>query len=96
MVVCRVKGSVVSTNKTDKLQGMKLMVVCQFNIETGKEDGNAYIAIDTVGAGEGEIVMVVSGSSSRQTLQTENKPVDAAIIAIIDSIEIEGRIVFKK
>lgn len=96
MVVCKVKGNVVSTNKSDKLMGLKLMVVSQFNIITGNEEGAAYIAIDTVGAGEGEMVLVVSGSSSRQTNVTENKPVDAAIIAIVDSIEIEGNIVFRK
>lgn len=96
MVVCKVKGCVVSTNKSDRLQGLKLMVVCQINLETGQEEANTYIAIDTVGAGENEVVLVVSGSSSRQTQMTENKPVDSAIIAIIDSIEINGEVVFKK
>lgn len=96
MMICKVKGSVVSTNKTDKLTGLKLMVVQQINIATGRQEGSAFIAVDTVGAGEGEVVMIVSGSSARQTAQTENKPVDASIVAIVDSIEIEGKITFKK
>lgn len=96
MDICKVVGSVVSTNKTEKLNGLKLMVVKKMDIQSGKEDDQTFISIDAVGAGEGEVVMVVKGSSARQTPQTENKPVDAAIIAIIDSIEIEGKVVFKK
>lgn len=96
MIVCRVKGSVVSTNKSEKLMGMKLMVVVQMDIMTGKETGNPLIAIDTVGSGEGEVVLLVGGSSARQTAVTENKPVDASIIAIIDSIEVNGNTVFRK
>lgn len=96
MNVCRVKGNVVSTNKSEKLCGLKLMVVIQIEITTGKETGIPIVAIDTVGAGEGEVVMVVGGSSARQTTVTENKPIDAAIIAIIDSIEIDGEVVFRK
>ena len=53
------------------------------------------MAVDTVGAGEGEVVMLVRGSSARQTAHTENKPVDASIVGIIDSIEYDGKIVFK-
>jgi len=96
MIVCRIKGNIVSTNKTEKLKGFKLLVVIPYNILTGKEEGAHFVAVDTVGAGEDEIVMVVSGSSARQTQFTENKPVDASIIAIIDSIELEGKIVFRK
>ncbi len=96
MNVCRVKGNIVSTNKSEKLQGMKLMVVVQLEMDTGKETGIPTVAIDTVGAGEGEVVLVVGGSSARQTPVTENKPVDSAIIAIIDSIEIAGEVVFRK
>lgn len=96
MKVCRVKGCVVSTNKNEGLRGMKLMVVCEFNPLTGRESDAPYIAVDTVGAGQGEVVLVVGGSSSRQTEITENRPVDAVIVAIVDSIELEGAVVFKK
>lgn len=96
MTLCKVKGNIVSTNKTEKLRGFKLLVVTQYNVVTGKEEGSHFVAVDTVGAGEGEVVMVVSGSSARQTQQTESKPVDAAIVAIIDSVEIENKLVFRK
>ncbi len=96
MNICKVKGNVVSTNKSERLNGLKLMLVSEVDIKTGKEKNVQYVAIDTVGAGEGEIVLVVSGSSSRQTEMTENKPIDAAIIGIIDYVEIEGTTVFEK
>ncbi len=96
MKVCRVIGSVVSTNKCDKLVGAKLLVVKEVDIIKKELTGQLQVAVDTVGAGEGEEVLVVSGSSSRQTTFTDGKPVDLAIIAIIDSIEIEGELVFKK
>ncbi len=96
MKVSRVIGSVVSTNKSEKLRGVKLMVVREVDILTREQTGIPLVAVDTVGAGVGEEVLVVSGSSSRQTTFTENKPVDLAIIAIIDSIEVEGKLVFKK
>ena len=54
------------------------------------------MAVDTVGAGEGEIVLVVSGSSARQTTKTQNTPVDAVIMGIVDSIELEGKVVYRK
>ena len=54
------------------------------------------VAIDAVGAGEGEVVMCVGGSSSRQTALTENKPVDLSIIAIVDSVELKGKKIFEK
>ena len=96
MNVCKVKGNLVSTNKSEKLLGFKLMIVREYNITTKKEVGNYFVAVDTVGAGKDEIVVVVNGSSARQTTQTENKPVDAAIVAIVDSIEIGNTLVFKK
>ena len=96
MNVCKIRGNVVSTNKSERLNGLKLMVCMQIDFLTGKEIGAPFVAIDTVSAGIGEVVMVVNGSSARQTSYTENKPVDASIIAIIDSIEIEGKIVFRK
>lgn len=85
MQLARVKGTVVSTNKAEKLNGLKLQLIKPIDIETWQEKGGLLVAIDAVGAGEGEVVMVVSGSSSRQTAVTEGKPVDLSIVAIIDS-----------
>ena len=96
MILARVRGNVVSTNKAEKLHGLKLLIIVPIDIESFEEKGAPLVAIDTVGAGEGEVVMCVGGSSSRQTAQTDGKPSDLAIIAIIDSVELRGKLVFKK
>ena len=96
MQIARVKGTVVSTNKAEKLMGLKLLVVKPIDLETMEERGSPIVAVDAVGAGEGEVVMLVGGSSSRQTSATENKPVDQSIVAIIDHIDIDNKRVFQK
>lgn len=96
MILARVRGNVVSTNKSDRLTGLKLLVIVPIDIETFTEKGAPLVAIDTVGAGEGEVVMCVSGSSSRATAMTDGKPSDLAITAIIDSVELRGELVFRK
>jgi len=96
MQIARVVGSVVSTNKTEKLHGLKLLIVMPIEISTFQEKGTPLVAIDTVGAGNGEVVMLCAGSSSRQTTITENKPSDLAIVAIIDSMELRGEVIFRK
>ncbi len=96
MQIARVKGNVVSTNKTEKLYGLKLLIVVPIDLASFEEKGQPIVAIDTVGAGEGEVVMLCSGSSSRQTAITENKPSDMAIVGIIDSIELGGKQIFRK
>lgn len=96
MILASIIGNVVSTTKSEKLSGLKLLIVVPIDIESFEIKGQPQIAIDTVGAGEGEVVMCVSGSSSRQTALTEQKPADLAIIAIIDSVELRGKIVFRK
>ena len=96
MQLARVKGTVVSTNKAETLMGMKLLIVKPIDIETWEEKGNRLVAVDAVGAGEGEVVMVVSGSSSRQTRMTENRPTDLTIAAIIDTVDVGGKRVFEK
>ena len=96
MQLARVKGTVVSTNKADSLMGLKLLLVKPIDIETWEEKGELTVAVDAVGAGEGEVVMLVGGSSSRQTRVTENKPTDLTIAAIIDTVDVNGRRVFEK
>ena len=95
MQLARVKGTVVSTNKAEKLNGLKLQLIKPIDIETWQEKGGLLVAIDAVGAGEGEVVMVVSGSS-RQTAVTEGRPVDLSIVAIIDSVDVNGSPDFEK
>jgi ethanolamine utilization protein EutN len=96
MIIGRVIGNVVSTMKAEKLQGKKLLIVQPLDLISIQPDGKPVIAIDTVGSGKGEVVMVVSGSSARQTIVTNGTPVDAAIIGIIDQVEIEGKLTFEK
>lgn len=95
MLIARVIGTTVSTIKDEKITGQKLLVMRQTD-ETGKSIGKPYVAVDTVGAGVGELVLTASGSSARQTTFTKDRPVDAVIMAVIDSLEVEGKTTFRK
>ena len=96
MDVCKVIGDIVSTQKDPKAEGFKLLVVQQLDMRTQKPKGYTLVAADTVGAGMGEIVLVVRGSSSRMTQHTNEQPIDAAIMGIIDYIHIDGERVYSK
>lgn len=96
MIIGKVIGTVVCTQKSERLSGAKLQIVKPVDALTLKEDGKPLVAIDTVGAGAGELVMLVSGSSARQTEKTTNVPTDATIVAIIDVMELEGKVIFRK
>ena len=88
-------GTTVATIKNENLRGHKLLVVLNAGMD-GKTYGEPYIAVDTVDAGSGELVIITEGSSARQTESTLNIPVDAVIIAVIDSLETNGSITFRK
>ncbi|GAA1542169.1 EutN/CcmL family microcompartment protein [Nocardioides humi] len=95
MLIARVVGSAVSTIKAEQLRGLKLLIVR----ETTTDDelvGAPLVAIDGVGAGEGELVLVARGSAARQTPETADRPVDAIIMAILDSLEVDGAVSFRK
>lgn len=96
MILARVVGTVVSTAKEERLEGIKLLLLEK--IDAGSMTGKAdfVVAMDAVGAGKGEIVFYVSGSSSRQTEITSGKPSDATIIGIVDSFDLDGKIIYKK
>ena len=96
MMVGVVKGSVVSTNKSETLQGLKLLVVGSAGSGYHAAKGEPAGGNRRRWRGEGEVVMCCSGSSSRQTAFTDGKPSDLAIIAIIDSIDMRGARVFEK
>jgi len=83
----RVIGTVWSTRKDENLVGSKFLIVRQIDLNF-KEKENFVVAVDSVGAGEGEIVLVATGSSARQTEFTKNKPVDAVIMAIVDKLDV--------
>ena len=88
-------GTVVATRKEQTLEGLKLLLVRHVDAE-GQETGGFVVAADAVGAGPGEVVLVASGSSARQTQVTNNRPVDAVIMAIVDTWEIGGDTKYKK
>jgi len=91
MYAARVIGTVVCTKKDEKLKGLKMQIVQPVSLLTLENEGKPVVAIDAVGAGISEIVLVVGGSSARQTILTQNLPVDASIMAIVDFIDIEGK-----
>lgn len=95
MLIARVVGTAISTMKDEKLEGRKLLVVLQTD-ETGKTLGKPFVAVDTVDAGVGDLVLTAAGSSARQTTITKDRPVDAVIMAVIDSLEVEGKVTFRK
>ena len=104
MFLARVTGHVVATQKDKTLSGQKLLVVEPLNVkydEAAKapaslgNTGRAIVAIDVVGAGDGQLVLVVQGSSARMTDVTENLPADAGVVGIVDSAEYAGKTFFK-
>ncbi len=95
MELARVEGTVISTAKNDRLDGYKLLLVNL--IGPDMEPTSAYlVAVDSVGAGEGEIVIVVRGSSARQSAELSNVPTDSSIVAIVDTIEFKEKTMYKK
>ena len=87
MLVARIVGTVVATRKDPRLVSSKLLVVRPVD-PRGKPEGHYLVAVDTVDAGVGETVLIVSGSSARMALGLKDCPVDAAIIGIIDTISV--------
>ncbi len=95
MLIGKVVGTVVATRKEEKLQGVKLLVLKQVDVEA--REGSGYVvAVDAVGAGVGELVLYASGSSARQTVVTDKRPVDAVVMAIIDQWEVGGETKYRK
>lgn len=95
MLLGRVVGTVVATRKEPELEGLKLLLVRAADVE-GKATGGLVVAIDAVGAGEGEVVLYASGSSARQTSVTKDRPVDATIMAIVDQIAVGNELKYQK
>lgn len=90
-----VVGTVVATRKDPKLVGLKFLIVRNVDADM-RPLGNYAVAVDTVGAGLGDVVLHVAGSSARMTEQTNERPVDACIMAIVDAVEIEGTYTYEK
>lgn len=96
MLLAKVIGTVVSTAKARQLENLKLLVVEKVTLPTLDGSGEHLIALDAVGANEGEIVFCVTGSSARMTDISNGKPSDTTITAIVDRIELEGSVVYRK
>lgn len=96
MTIGKVIGTVVCTQKTPTLEGVKFQLVQPLSPADMASTGNPLVAIDAIGAGRNEIVLLASGSSARQTQTTVNTPCDAVIMAIIDCVEVQGKEIFRK
>jgi ethanolamine utilization protein EutN len=99
MFLARITGSLVSTQKVTSMVGQKLLLVEPLRVDEKdqsnlKPTGRSFVVVDTVGAGEGEVVLCVQGSSARYTPETKTLPVDAAIIGIVDQIQVGSKTVF--
>jgi len=100
--LAKVTGSIVSTQKVDVLRGQKLLIVEPVRLDPqtppGKRKlisaGRTFVAIDTLGAGEGEMVLITQGSSARLTPETKNLPIDTVVIGIVDRVDVEQQTVF--
>jgi microcompartment protein CcmK/EutM len=95
MLLAKVVGTVVATRKEPSLGGLKLLLVRGVTDE-GQETGAPLVAADVVGAGIDEMVLVASGSSARQTEATDKRPVDAVVMAIVDSWSVDDTVKYKK
>ena len=91
----KVAGTVVSSQMEETMQGIKLLLVKHID-EKGKETGSQVVAADAVGAGVGELVLIATGSSARQTIATNNKPCDAVVMAIVDTWSIGDKTIYRK
>lgn len=95
MFIAKIVGSLVSTQKVDSMVGQKLLVIEPYRLTEDRSEmkttGRSLVAVDTVGAGENEFVLIVQGSSARMTPETRPLPVDATIIGIIDSVHVEKK-----
>lgn len=101
MFVAKVTGSVVATQKVDSMKGHKLLIVEPYRIDGNDRSrlvttGRTFVAVDTVGAGQDEFVLIVQGSSARLTPETKQLPVDAVIIGIVDTVSVDNKNVFDR
>ena len=95
MIIGKVVGAAIASIKLDALKASKILVVCPADSQ-GNASGAAFLAVDLVGAGEGELVVVSQGSSARMAVGQSTSPVDAAIIGILDTINYCGEVAFRK
>ncbi len=88
MIICKVLGNVWATKKDEKLSGHKLLVLRSHSGDHGTE---TFVAVDTIGAGIGDDVLVTKGSVARNSLREKDSPIDAVVVGIIDSLEVDDK-----
>jgi ethanolamine utilization protein EutN len=101
MFVAKVTGSLVATQKTQSMVGYKLLVVEPYRLDpTTRQSlvttGRTFIAVDTLGAGQGEYVLITQGSSARLTPETKNMPIDTVVVGIVDRVHVEEHCVYSR
>src|SRR5206468_8493500 len=99
MFLAKVSGSVVATQKVASMIGRKLLTVEPLRVDPAERNrligtGRTFVCVDTVGAGQDEMVLIVQGSSARLTPETEKLPVDATIVGIVDNVNVENKTIF--
>jgi ethanolamine utilization protein EutN len=101
MFIAKVTGSVVATEKVDAMKGYKLLVVEPYRLE-GKDrsslvtTGRTFVAVDMLGAGKGDFVLITQGSSARLTPETKNMPIDTIVVGIVDRVQVDDRSVYSR
>jgi microcompartment protein CcmK/EutM len=96
VIIGKVVGTVVASRKEEELVGLTFLAVAPMDPATGAVKSGGVIAVDAVGAGVGEVVLYASGSSARQTTITQNRPVDATIMAIVDTLVVHDEVLYQK
>ena len=101
MFLAKVTGSLVATQKADAMRGYKLLVVEPYRVDVKNRRrliaiGRTFIAVDTLGAGEGEMVLITQGASARLTPETKSLPIDTVIIGIVDRVQVDKHSVFDR
>jgi len=101
MFVAKVTGSLVATQKVDSMVGYKLLIVEPYRVEPNQRQtlvttGRTFIAVDMLGAGEGDYVLITQGSSARLTPETKTLPIDTIVIGIVDQVHVDQACVFNR
>ena len=101
MFVAKVTGSLIATQKVDAMKGYKLSIVEPYRVEPAERKslvttGRTFVAVDMLGAGVGDLVLLTQGSSARMTPETKNMPIDAVIIGIIDQVHVDQQSVYSR
>ena len=101
MFVAKVTGSLVATQKVDTMVGFKLLIVEPYRVDDKQRrslvtTGRTFVAVDTLGAGLGDFVLVTQGSSARLTPETKNMPIDTIVVGIVDQVHVESECVYAR